>query len=378
MSKAANKKAYIMPQHSIAKIAYYKKYLTTYLSIIERTNYVKKIYLYDFFAGEGKDINGQECSSIAALNCVKQHFGNANAKIDVAIHFNDSGISVVEEGILKINRVEKIANSINLPKHIQLTFTNSPFNEIAPKIIAKLNTLKNDHKAFCFIDPWGYKEIKPSLLKQFLRNGNTELLLFMPICFMHRFVGKVYKAGPQEFPGGEELQKFLNELYKNDLPNIKNQTDFIQDITKQFKHYLKMNYILEIFIEKEKGQYFALFFFSNHKKGFHKMLEAKWALDEKEGKGFRLKSAPELFPNTDYEDYYDKLLKQLQIQPIMSNQELYDFGLANNHLPKHTNKVLKQLTAQNLIQRISNDGLNVNGYYIDDNHERKITIALTQ
>lgn len=108
------------------------------------------------------------------------------------------------------------------------------------------------------------------------------------------------------------------------------------------------------------------------------MLEAKWALDEKEGKGFRLKSAPELFPNTDYEDYYDKLLKQLQIQAIMSNQELYDFGLANNHLPKHTNKVLKQLTAQNLIQRISNDGLNVNGYYIDDNHERKITIALTQ
>jgi hypothetical protein len=48
-----------MPEHSIAKIAYYKKYLSTYLNIIERANYIKKIFLYDFLQGRAKTLRAR-------------------------------------------------------------------------------------------------------------------------------------------------------------------------------------------------------------------------------------------------------------------------------------------------------------------------------
>lgn len=54
----------------------------------------------------------------------------------------------------------------------------------------------------------------------------------------------------------------------------------------------------------------------------------------------------------------------------MSNQEVFDFGLDNNHLPKHSTKVLQQLKRDNKIKVLTEDGNNALGFYIDDQHEK--------
>jgi hypothetical protein len=135
----------------------------------------------------------------------------------------------------------------------------------------------------------------------------------MPICFMHRFTAKTLKD--EDFIEGQHIEEFITELYENDLPEIKNQVAFIKSIQKQFKKYLNVAYVDVLFIEKETNQYFAIYFFSNSKRGFQKMLEAKWSIDEKDGKAFSVNKNQfntDLFENVDYEDYSYLLYEELK------------------------------------------------------------------
>jgi three-Cys-motif partner protein len=377
MSKASDKKVYRLPEHSLAKIALYKRYLSIYLNIIANTSF-KTIYLLDLFAGEGRDVDGKACSSIAAIEALKNHFDTSNTVCKkIVVFLNDYGNSVIDKNIKKIERIKRFTNEIKLPKQYEVKFSEENFENIIEKVIQRLNKLNSLERALCFFDPWGYKYSKPQILKDLLSNGKTELLLFMPICFMHRFAAKALKD--EDFIEGQHIEKFITELYENEIPDIKNQISFIKGIQKQFKKYLKVEYVDVLFIEKERNQYFALYFFSNNKRGFQKMLEAKWSIDEKDGRAFtvnRNQFSNDLFENVDYEDYSYLLYEELKRRRQMSNQEIFDFGLNNNHLPKHSKKVLDQLKKDGKIKVVSSEGANSLGYYLEDNHEKKVIIKI--
>jgi three-Cys-motif partner protein len=110
MSKASNKKVYRLPEHSLAKISLYKRYLAIYLNILANTPF-KTIYLLDLFAGEGRDIDGKACSSIAAVEAIKNHYETASTVCKkIVIFFNDYGNSVIEKDLKKIDRVKNLLN----------------------------------------------------------------------------------------------------------------------------------------------------------------------------------------------------------------------------------------------------------------------------
>lgn len=377
MSKASNKKVYRLPAHSLAKISLYKRYLAIYLNVLANTPF-KNIYLLDLFAGEGRDVDGKACSSIAALEAIKNHYETANPHCkSITIFLNDFGNSVIEKALKKIDRVKRFGDELELPKKYKITYASEDFEVVSNKVVQRLNKLQNDEKALCFIDPWGYKYSKPQILRDILANGKTEMLLFIPICFMHRFAAKALKD--EDFVEGQHIEKFISELYENELPDIKNQVSFIKGIQKQFKKYLNVEYIDVLFIEKETNQYFALYFFSNSKRGFQKMLEAKWTIDEKDGRAFSVKKSnlkPDLFASIDHEDYSYMLFNKLKEKSVMTNQEIFDFGLENNHLPKHSKKVLDELKRENKIKVVTSEGQSAFGYYLEDNHEKKVFIKL--
>lgn len=378
MSKASNKKVYRLPEHSLAKISLYKRYLAIYLNVLANTQF-KNIYLLDLFAGEGRDVDGKACSSIAAIEAIKNHYETANNVCkSIKIFFNDHGESVIEKKVKKIDRVKRLAEEIVLPAQYEIKYASEKFEDITPKVIQRLNKLESNEKALCFIDPWGYKYSKPQILREFLSNGKTEMLLFIPICFMHRFAAKALKD--EDFTEGQHIEEFVTELYENEIPDIKNQVSFIKGIQKQFKKYLKVKYVDVLFIEKETNQYFALYFFSNSKRGFQKMLEAKWSIDEKDGRSFSVNKnqlKADLFTSIDHEDYSYILFTELQKRKQMTNQQIFDFGLENNHLPKHSKKVLDELKKENKIKVVTEDGSDSPGYYLEDNHVKKIFVKTT-
>jgi three-Cys-motif partner protein len=363
-------------EHSDAKVALYEKYLSIYLNVISRS-YVENIYLFDLFCGEGINADSGKGSPIAALECIKRHyFSNNKSCPNLFITFNDIGHSEIENGTLKTERVKKFADDIFRPSNVKVGYTNIDYKILIKLLLERISKLENNERALIFIDPWGYKEINPIDLKKLLEDRKTEVLLFLPIYFMSRFAEK---SKDLNFHGGKPLRQFLEELFGSidQIPKFKNQLDFIEKLRLQFKAYLGTKYVDTFKIEREKNLWFTLFFFTNNEKGFLKMLESKWSLDKQNGEGFRIGNNVQvhMFEDITETGYIDKVLSLLESNPDNTNMDLFEFGLENNFLPKHTKKALDRIKEKHEIEVVSLDGKKAMSYYLA-NKSRLVNIKL--
>jgi len=363
-------------EHSEAKVKLYSRYLSIYLNVLSRTH-VKNIHLFDLFCGEGIYEDGGKGSPLAALECIKNHYyGNGEHCPNLFLTFNDNEYSKIEPQKLKIDRVKENAEKIFKPDNVKIGYASIDYSIIIEKVIDRTGKLKNDERALVFIDPCGYKEIKPIDIRRLLENGKTEVLLFLPIYFMSRFA---VKAKDEEYKGGESLRNFLGELFGsiNNLPNYKNQNEFIFLIQEEFKKFLGLKYVDSFKIERENNQWFSLYFFTNNPKGFLKMLESKWALDKKHGAGFKQGDGHmlDMFDEISLTHYDKKVLEFLKQNSAATNEDLRNFGIENNFLPKHTKQVLDELKKKHEIEIISLDGKAALSYYLPD-EKRLVNIKL--
>jgi len=367
-----------LEDHSKAKIELYEKYLSIYLNIIARVEFIDRIYLLDLFAGEGIYEDAEKGSPLAAINCIKNHyFANGKKCTNTTIYFNDYGKSKIDPTKSKIERIKSLIEKEYVPAAVEIEYSETPYSEIISEVIARLNKLTKNQRALIFIDPWGYKDINPLDIRELLQNGLTEVLLFLPIYHMYRFADKALSKS-DNFPGGKPLEKFFLTLFEEQKPNTNSNLEFIDSLSNQFKAYLQIKYTDTFVIEREKGNFFCLFFFTNNKKGYQKMLESKWSLDEAEGKGFTINVNPGqmgLFSVVETGNYSEKVKVFLHENPNTTNLELFEFGLSNRHLPKHTKLVLDKLKSQDLIDVNSLDGKPAKGYYID-NSDRLVNIKI--
>lgn len=276
MKKKNNAKVNML-EHSKAKVELYSTYLATYLTILSLANF-KKIFLYDLMCGEGVYEDGGKGSPILTLETIKNHyFSNKKECPDIEILFNDRDKSEIEKDKYKVERVKELSSKIFLPSNVKVQYSKEDYSEIFPKLVKKLQVIKNNSRMLIFLDPYGYKEIKPEHIKEILENKKTELLLFLPISYMHRFAEK--SLSKEDFPGGIPLEKFLLPLieFNNNLSIVRSVHDFIFQLKESFKGYLSdHNIFVDTFtIERDKQNVYSLFFFTHHIRGFEKMLETK-------------------------------------------------------------------------------------------------------
>lgn len=156
-----------------------------------------------------------------------------------------------------------------------------------------LMTIKKDERNLLFIDPYGYKSIHKDTLEKLMRNGKTEIILFLPVSFMHRF--KDYALDPEASESVTPLRKFTEDFFPEGHPmrngdeemNVHDYIDYLKEAFSYGGKYYTASYQ----IEREKGKFFALFFMTSHLLGFEKILEVKWKLDEDDGNGSVLAKA---------------------------------------------------------------------------------------
>ena len=353
--------------HSAAKVRLLEKYLQKYLAIIVNDGFTQKIFIFDLFCGEGLYENNAQGSPLVILRVVKDLFfinKAANKKMcPVEIIFND-------EDVEKINKLETtVTNKKLFLKEIgRLKFNKLSYANILPQVQKFLKTLKK-HKAFIFIDPYGYRDIRASHIKEILDTKKAEVLLFLPTQFMYRFDEK---GTPQA------LIEIIKELvdYEKWVPSS-SVFSFIEQFTMALREYLGKDSFVDTFtIQKDANTVFCLFFFSTHIRGFEKMLESKWELDEE--RGFTFEKTGNLFANQKFTEFEIKLLDYLK--NFRSNSEIYFFTLSNGFLPKHVNEYLKKLESEEKIE--SESQKRKNAFYISyenyrDNPE-KIKIKLVK
>ena len=316
--------------HSEIKVKLLGLYLKRYLATISNTPYNERIRVYDLFCGEGVYQNGGEGSPMVILREIKSLKESGVIKSGmppIDCQFND----------LDSKKIEKVKKAVHENKLLENFNGTVEFSSVDYGIeIKRLQDLffkLKKEKAFVFVDPYGYKHIKASDIKNLLKSKIAEVLLFLPTQHMYRFDAN---GTP------ESLKDFIDELIDYEAWK---ETDsvwkFIEQLKEAFRNDLGSEYFIDTFtIQKDSRTVFCLFFFSSHIRGFEKMLEAKWEIDKEQGKGWEYTGAgPSLFNEQKTNVLEEKLKVFLKTE--RNNGELYELTLHSGFLPTHTVEILE-------------------------------------
>lgn len=341
-----------MQIHSRAKVDFYKTYLERYVAILCQSQYIRHIRIYDVFCGMGIYEDGGKGSPVVAYDTIKGIYEahNITNKTEIELVVNDKSEA----------RIAKVKEYIDLNKHSYCNVRpyNLEINQLLEIIVPEINNTPADTRNLVFIDPYGYKDIKKELLLEFMKNGRTEVILFLPISHMQRFTNAAIQD-EDAIIQYEPLREFVYSFFPDTDHPIRQNTVKAMDYINYVANALKFNnkfFATSYFIERDKANIFALFFMSSNIFGFEKILETKWKLDEEHGGGFRLPEkeqtidmfADEFALETKNENAsrLRNILEEALKSP-KTNNEVYELVVRNEFLPKHANEVLKDLQNTN-------------------------------
>ena len=341
-----------MQIHSKAKVDFYKTYLERYVAILCQSPYIQHIRIYDVFCGMGIYEDGGKGSPIVAYDTIKNIYEahNISNNTEIELVVNDKSEA----------RIEKVKEYIESNKHSYCTVRpyNYDINQLLEIIVPEINNTPSDTRNLFFIDPYGYKDIKKDLLLELMKNGYTEVILFLPISHMQRFTNAAIQD-EESITQYDPLRDFVYSFFPNTDHPIRQNTVKAKDYINYVANALKFNdkfYATSYYIERDKANIFALFFMSSNIFGFEKILETKWKLDEEHGGGFRLPEkdqtldmfAEEFALETKNENArrLRKIIEEALKSP-KNNNDIYELVVRNEFLPKHANEVLKDLQNTN-------------------------------
>lgn len=338
--------------HSKAKVDFYKTYLERYVAILCQSQYIHHIRIYDVFCGMGIYEDGGKGSPVVAYDTIKDIYEahNITNKTEIELVVNDKSEA----------RIAKVKEYIDSNKHSYCTVRpyNYEIGHLLDIIIPEINNTSSNTRNLVFIDPYGYKEIKKELLLDLMKNGYTEVILFLPISHMQRFTNAAIKD-EDSITQYEPLRDFVYSFFPDTDHPIRQNTVKAIDYINYVANALKFNnkfFATSYFIERDKANIFALFFISSNIFGFEKILETKWKLDEEHGGGFRL-PAKDLTLNMFADEFAletkNENARRLRgvleeaLKSPKTNNEIYELVVRNEFLPKHANEVLKDLQNTN-------------------------------
>ncbi|RZK27959.1 MAG: three-Cys-motif partner protein TcmP, partial [Hymenobacter sp.] len=286
MSKKNSSTRQMLASHSAAKVEVFSYYLSTYLNILGMAG-MRRVHIYDLMCGEGQYADGRYGSALVGLRRVLAYFSTyPSHSLRVAYTLNDAGMSDVEPGRRKIDRVQERAerlpfDAVRANGRFAITYGAEAYEQATANAIARTRSLPAQEKTLLFIDPWGYKDIRIADLRAALASGQSEVLLFLPAEMMYRFARKAYH---EPFSGGEALHGWLTELFPEQLPTFGNVHNFINQFRLALQVQVQVPYSSRFTLETEDHNTYSLFYFTSSRKGLKSMLEAQWKHDQRTSK----------------------------------------------------------------------------------------------
>lgn len=303
-------------EHTKAKHKILKRYIEAWAPILGSYLNERIVYI-DGFAGPGESIDHDPGSPLIALDSIIHHRIKINSEIIFLFIEKDRRRSEYLENLIK-------RKYSNLPTNIKYEVRNGDFNEILSKI---LDSLEKENKGlaptFCFVDPFGYKDINIDLLARFMNQEKAELL----ITFMAGFITRFLKE--------QDPFNSLNEILTSD--EISRAKNLQKDEREEF--------ILHKFLEKLKSKItkkiydisfevkginnnllYYLIYLTSNLKGLEAMKEAMYAVSQNKSE-FK-------FSDFDFEPYQTTLIDYGLEQEWCEKaaDELYQYIVNNGYI----------------------------------------------
>ncbi|MFN0016350.1 MAG: three-Cys-motif partner protein TcmP, partial [Saprospiraceae bacterium] len=339
------------------KLQTYGGYLEKYIQVLVAYQGWDEIKLFDVFCGSGIYEDGKIGSPILAFDAIKM---NREWCVRHKKHTTQITLNINDLDKTKVDAVERYLSSQMQPANTQVKFNNLPARDFLNQIQEEVNIGKPKTRNLIFIDPYGYKEIKADTIYNLLKNGTTEIVLFLPVSFIYRFaeIAQVESEVKQY----EHLRDLISGFFKPDHPiqrnEVKSPLEFIKSL-KEAMSFDERYYSASYYIQRDRGNYFALFFMTPNLKGLEKFLETKWEVDPVKGQGYKMPNpkGPSLFDDQFEKDDRDDRLQSFADALkdfLKSNQphdfDIYRFTLNNEFVPVHTNAILKEWQDANALE----------------------------
>ena len=264
--------------HTKAKHEILKRYLDAWFPIMAKYN--QRIIYLDGFCGPGRYKGGEDGSPIIAIKNALNHFGRLQNREIVFIF--------IDEREDRIEHLKSEIASMNIPANFSIFTETSEFEKTVGDILSNLKTKGvNLAPTFAFVDPFGFKGISFSIIKDLLSNPKTEIFINVMADFINRFIEHPDASTRQHivdlFGTTQVLQIITTE--KNRLEALKQlYQSQLQSCAKYVRYFEMQN--------KQGRTIYYLFFASKHPLGFIKMKEAFWKVDPESGFHFSDKTNP--------------------------------------------------------------------------------------
>ena len=238
---------------------------------------------------------------------------------------------------------------MSIPKNFSISADVAQFDNTLTQLF---NGLKAQNLSlaptFAFIDPFGFKGIPYSSVKQILSNPKSEVFINIMADFINRFV---------EHPDPNTRQHII-DLFGTDqaLKIIAESPDRLVALRHLYQTQLQAcaKYVRYFEMQDEHGRLiYYLFFATNHPLGYVKMKEAFWKVDTENGFHFSDATNPNqmiLFSVDPSQDLAKLLANQFSRKraKVFSVRQFVEEETA--YIAKHMRSALKLLESQGLIQ----------------------------
>lgn len=298
-------------------------------------NHTTDINIYDFFAGAGRDGEGNPGSPLIIVDEIKKYCRNnkgLKANVSVRMLFNDIKRRY-------ISSLEKNVQSVQCDRDCcRIEYSVSPFHKALNAHLEKLNSRTN--ASLVILDQFGIKDVTPEIVQELASCETTDILFFISTSFIRRFI---------ETP--EIGNKY--DLNKEDLKN-KEYNVIHRHLCNHYREKLKeKTYYLAPFSIKKGSNIYGVIFGSSHLLGLEKFLKVCWSLDKTTGEAnynidgdFSWRGQPSLFEQLNRIkkiDLFKHELREYITSKRPNNIELHEFCLVKGFPPFKASEVLRDL-----------------------------------
>lgn len=342
-----------------SKLEVFKEYFKESFPVFLHSPIFDEIFIYDFFAGQGINTEGEYGTAFNILNEIKPYCNDIRkSKKKVYVILNDKEESeVLKSNVLDFFKTCKsnCDGECVFSEDKNLIVKAEDFETYFPRIYPAMMSRKRAAKLL-YLDPFRFV-IDSDLFNKLINIPSADFICFMPSSFLRRF------------PDEPAFNKYIDTSridFEQSKPAHCHRViaDYFKTLVPRDKEYF-----MGCFSIKKDSGYNGLLFGSNHTFGAEKFQKVCWKFDDITG---------EADYNIDRELTYDKQgvlfedaripkkIKQfnldLEIQikagKIKTDVEAYKFALKNRCLVKHSADKLKELMKEGKIEEfktINND-----------------------
>lgn len=275
MAKDINKT--IFTEETKLKLDIFRECFREWYPVFLHNQYIKRLYIYDMFAGRGKDVIGNFGSPLILLQEAigedRQHceYLRKNQAPTVWFGFNEKDPKKMSE--LQRHVDEEIAECKNSCHYDDCVFDKSffyqhdDFQDLIKNPRLQRILGNKQYGKFILLDQYGFKQITDEIFLQLVNAPKTDFIFFIASSFIKRF---------QQLPAVTAYFKKENISFDETKPKECHRV-----IANYFRGLLppQKEYYLHSFTIQKGKNYYGLIFGSNHSLGMEKFLRVCWRQD---------------------------------------------------------------------------------------------------